>query len=94
MARTALEIVKDALRIRHKVLDAEIERLIATARADIIRVGVDAILAQSDDDLVIQAIVTYCLLNMSSDPELMDKYKRAYEIQIDGLRRMSGNEGE
>ncbi|MDY6307444.1 MAG: hypothetical protein SPL71_05230 [Oribacterium sp.] len=94
MARTALEIVKDALRIRHKALDAEIERLISTARADIIRVGVDAILAQSDDDLVIQAIVTYCLLNMSSDPELMDKYKRAYEIQIDGLRRMSGNEGE
>lgn len=93
MARTALEIVKDALRIRHKALDAEIERLIDTARADIIRVGVDAILAQSDDDLVIQAIVTYCLLNMSSDPELMDKYKRAYEIQIEGLRRMSGNEG-
>lgn len=93
MARTALEIVKDALRIRHKALDAEIERLISTARADIIRVGVDAILAQSDDDLVIQAIVTYCLLNMSSDPELMDKYKRAYEIQIEGLRRMSGNEG-
>lgn len=93
MARTALEIIKDALRIRHKALDDEIERLIGTARADIIRVGVDASLAQSDDDLVIQAIVTYCLLNMSSDPELMDKYKRAYEIQIDGLRRMSGNEG-
>lgn len=93
MAKTALEIVKDALRIRHKALDDEIERLIGTARADIIRVGVDAILAQSDDDLVIQAIVTYCLLNMSSDPELMDKYKRAYEIQIEGLRRMSGNDG-
>lgn len=93
MAKTALEIVKDALRIRHKALDDEIERLISTARADIIRVGVDAILAQSDDDLVIQAIVTYCLLNMSSDPEQMDKYKRAYEIQIEGLRRMSGNEG-
>ena len=93
MGRTALEIVKDALRIRHKALDDEIERLIGTARADIIRVGVDASLAQSDDDLVIQAIVTYCLLNMSSDPELMDKYKRAYEIQIEGLRRMSGNEG-
>ena len=93
MERTALEIVKDALRIRHKALDDEIERLISTARADIIRVGVDAILAQSDDDLVIQAIVTYCLLNMSSDPELMDKYKRAYDIQIEGLRRMSGNEG-
>lgn len=93
MARTALEIVKDALRIRHKALDDEIERLIGTARADIIRVGVDASLAQSDDDLVIQAIVTYCLLNMSSDPELMDKYNRAYEIQIEGLRRMSENEG-
>lgn len=93
MARTALEIVKDALRIRHKALDDEIERLISTARADIIRVGVDAILAQSDDDLVIQAIVTFCLLNMTSDSELMDKYKRAYEIQIEGLRRMSGNEG-
>lgn len=93
MARTALEIIKDALRIRHKALDDEIERLIGTARADIIRVGVDASLAQSDDDLVLQAIVTYCLLNMSSDPELMDKYKRAYEIQIEGLRRMSGNEG-
>lgn len=92
MARTALEIVKDALRIRHKALDDEIERLIGTARADIIRVGVDAILAQSDDDLVIQAIVTFCLLNMTSDSELMDKYKRAYEIQIEGLRRMSGNE--
>lgn len=94
MARTAVDIVKDALRIRHTALDEEIERLVKAARADIIRVGVDASLAESDDDLVMQAIVTYCSLYLTADTALMDKYTRAYEIQIEGLRRMSGNEGE
>ena len=92
MARTAVEIVKDALRIRHTALDEEIERLVKAARADIIRVGVDASLAESDDDLVMQAIVTYCSLYLTADTSLMDKYIRAYEIQIEGFRRMSGNE--
>lgn len=89
-----MDIVKDALRIRHTALDEEIERLVKAARADIIRVGVDASLAESDDDLVMQAIVTYCSLYLTADTALMDKYTRAYEIQIEGLRRMSGNEGE
>lgn len=82
-----LDTVKTALRIKHTELDTEITRLITAAQADMIRVGVAAEVVQTGGSLVTQAVVTYCLMNMTEETALIDKYARAYEIQVDGIRR-------
>ena len=82
-----LDTIKTALRINHDQLDTEISRLIAAAQADMIRVGVASEVVENGGSLVTQAVVTYCLMNMTEEDDLIDKYARAYEIQIDGIRR-------
>lgn len=82
-----LNDVKTALRISHNELDTEITRLITAAQADMIRVGVASEVVETGGSLVTQAIVTYCLLNMTEETSLIDKYERAYSIQIDGIRK-------
>ena len=82
-----LNTVKTALRINHSELDTEITRLISAAQADMIRAGVAPEIVQTGGQLVTQAIVTYCLMNMTEESVLIDKYARAYEIQVDGIRR-------
>ena len=82
-----LDTIKTALRISHSELDSEITRLISAASADMIRVGVAPEIVQTGGQLVTQATVTYCLMNMTEESVLIDKYARAYEIQIDGIRR-------
>ena len=80
--------IKTALRIKHDKLDDEIERLEETARREMVRVGVSSEKAMDDTNyLVNQAVVTYCLMNMTEDEGLIDKYTRAWESQIDGIRR-------
>lgn len=82
-----LDTVKTALRINHTELDTEISRLIEAAKADMIRVGVASEVVQTGGSLVTEAVVTYCLMMMTEETALIDKYARAYEIQIDGIRR-------
>lgn len=84
-----LDDVKTALRINHEELDTEIARLIDAAKADMIRVGIAIEVVETGGSLVTQAIVTYCLMVMTEEVSLIDKYVRAYEIQIDGIRRAS-----
>lgn len=80
--------IKTALRIKHNKLDDEIVRLEETARREMVRVGVDISKAMDDQNsLVNQAVVTYCLMNLTEDEGLIDKYLRAWESQIDGIRR-------
>lgn len=82
------ETIKTALRIKHNKLDSEIERLENTARREMVRVGVDITKAMDETNyLVNQAVVTYCLMNLTEDEGLIDKYYRAWETQIDGIRR-------
>lgn len=82
-----LDNVKTALRISHDKLDAEITRLVETAKADMIRVGVPAGVVTSSGALVNQAIITYCLANMTEEEKLIEGYTRAYELQVDGIRK-------
>ena len=84
-----LDTVKTALRIRHQELDGEITRLIGAAQASMVRAGVAPIIVQTGGQLVTQAIVTYCLMNMTEEKGLIDKYAEAYDIQVDGIRRAS-----
>lgn len=82
------DTVKTALRIKHDKLDDEIKRLETTARREMLRVGVDIRRVWDDsDDLINQAVITYCLMNLTEDVGLIDKYTRAWETQIDGIRR-------
>ena len=67
-------------------LDGEIDRYISTARAEMIRVGVDSAAAAGTGELVTEAIVTYCCMKMGA-PDRYDQYKAAWEYQINNLRR-------
>lgn len=83
---------KTVLRISHTKLDDEILRLIQTARRDLIRVGVKPAVANSESDLLVdQAIVTYCLMNLTESERKAELYQKSYESQIDGLRKHRGN---
>ena len=84
-----LDTVKKALRISHTKLDDELNRLIAVARAELKRVGVADSVAEGSDDLVIQSIVTFCLIHSTEDVQLIDKYQKAWSIQADGIRKCS-----
>ena len=83
---------KTVLRISHTQLDNEILRLIQTARRELIRVGVKPAKANATDDLLIdQAIVTYCLMNLAESERKAELYRKSYESQIDGIRKHRDN---
>lgn len=82
-----IDDVKTARRISHTKLDSDIKRLIETARAELVRVGVDKDKTEGEDDsLINQAIITFCLKEMSSG-DTRDKYEESWNIQCDGLRK-------
>ena len=85
-----IEQIKTAKRIRHSGLDSEIDRLVKTARANIKRAGVREDKANSDDDLIIEAVVTFVLAKLADTPEMSDKYEESYRIQLDDLRKSEG----
>lgn len=92
-----VKIIKTAARIKHDKLDDELLRLSDTATKELIRVGISEKAATSNDPLIMQAKVTYCLMNLTEDHQLIDGYKLSFESQIDGIRKSSeykkGGEG-
>lgn len=82
-----LDTVKIAQRIRHDKLDDELTRQIAAARLELSRVGVSETRANSDDGLIIEAIVTYCLWKNAENSDYIEKYRAAFALQADGLRK-------
>lgn len=90
MSESVIEQIKTAKRIRHSSLDSEIRRLVKTARANMKRAGVCEEKANSDDDLIIEAIVAFALAKLAETPEMQDKYEESYRIQIDELRKSEG----
>lgn len=87
-----LDSVKTALRINHNKLDAEITRQITAAEADMERVGIAAAIVQAGGPLIEQAIITYCQMLNTEEAGLIDLYARAYELQIDGIRKANQTE--
>ncbi len=67
-------------------LQPTIERNIGTARAELVRSGVPAALAESDNLLVEDAIITFCLYKMD-DEKMQEKNQQAFEYQQDCLRK-------
>ena len=85
-----LETVKEAKRIRHDKLDHEIVRLASVAQSELARAGVDETkAANTDDSLIKQAVVTFCLKELS-DGTIRDQYERSWIIQLDQLRKSEG----
>lgn len=74
-----IDSVKLAMRITATEYDAEISRLIDAAVADLGIVDVEAT-SETDDALLIQAIITFCRLNFGT-PEDYEKLKASYDEQ-------------
>lgn len=83
------EAVKTALRLGEtagNTLSGEVERNIEVARAEMVRAGVPASVAESEHKLIENAIVTYCLMTLGNK-ELYERYKESWEYQVDNLRK-------
>jgi DNA polymerase III delta prime subunit len=87
---SVIEIAKTGLRIGHSGLDAEINRQEGVFRKDLKRMGIKPEKAESDDDLIVEAVVTGILSKMADTQEKRDKYAEAYRIQADELRKSRG----
>ena len=83
-----LEAVKLAMRITTTAYDAELERLIDAACADLGIVGVTAT-SSTTDPLLKMAIITYCRLNFGT-PDDYDRMKASYDEQKAQLLMASG----
>lgn len=84
---TILNDVKLALRISHNLLDNEIEDVIASARQELIRAGVDASVANADTELVVMAIKTYAMEYYTRDVKEADRFSISFKYQCDNLRK-------
>ena len=81
-----LDDVKMACRVSTNALDAEYTRLITAATLDL---GVAGVETGSVDELVKEAIITYCKMR-SGLPEDYDKLKAAYDEMKAQLSNATG----
>jgi len=89
-----LEKVKLALQITTTEFDSDILENIAAARAEMIRSGVSAVKANSEDDpLITRAIKTYCQKEYSDD-DLSERFEESWKYQLDNLRKSKGYKEE
>lgn len=90
MSETITDKVKTALRISHTKLDSEIADNIATARAEMVRLGITESKAEDDTDpLIVTAIKTYVLSVMASSDENRKGYDESWKYQLDCLSKTS-----
>lgn len=85
--------VADALRLTEKASEKllpTIQRNIITARAELIRSGVSDILAQSDNPLIEDAVITFCLYKMEDEAN-QERNLEAFRYQQDNIRKSGIN---
>lgn len=82
-----LQRVKTAKRIGHSKLDEEINDLIEACKLDLDRLGIKKSLIENPDAQIRQAIVLYCLSNLSDDINFNKAYGESYQYQVDSLRK-------
>ncbi len=82
--------IKLYLRISHNLLDDEIEKVIASARQEMIRAGVSTAVANGEDtdsvEIVETAIKTYAKMYYA-DTKDGEKYAESFEYQLDNIRK-------
>lgn len=79
--------VKLALRITHSYLDKDIEDTIKMARAEMIRSGVSEEVANSSNEIVENAIKTFCLYTYCNDSKFTEGYFNSWIFQLENLRK-------
>lgn len=85
--------VANALRLTEKASEkllSMIKRNILTARAELVRSGISDVLANSDNPLVEDAIITFCLYKMDDEAN-QEKNWEAFRYQQDNLRKSGIN---
>lgn len=90
-----LDEVKTRLRISaaNTAYDSDITALIAEARADMIRVGVDPGIAASENAIVKRAITAYCRGRFDIDGrDLTAAWRDVYQSDLRELALMNGGE--
>lgn len=84
-----LLLVKTALRITTTQFDDELEHLIDSALLDLGFGGMKSMELADADEVVKQAIITYCKMNFGL-PEDYDRLKRSYDEQKAQLGTATG----
>lgn len=84
-----LSKVKTALRIGHTSLDTDILDTIDTAKAEMVRAGINPAKITESDYLITDAIKTYCKYIYWSDSKTQEGYFTAWQYQLDCLRKSS-----
>lgn len=82
-----IDDVKMALRITTNAYNDELERLVNAAKRDLGVAGV--VVPETIDDLVLQAVVTYCKMSFGL-PEDYDRLKKSYDEQKAQLSNATG----
>ena len=86
-----LDDIKLALRIKHNLLDTEIQSEITSARQEMIRAGVDSAVANGlttgTVELVEEAIKAYVLGNHERDVRMAERFEISFRYQLDNLRK-------
>lgn len=85
---TLLQEAKTAMRLTKTEYDSEISRLISAACLDLGIVGITAE-STTTDELIRQAIITYCRVNFGS-PSDYDRLKKAYDEQKAQMQSATG----
>lgn len=85
---TLLQEAKTAMRLTKTEYDSEISRLISAACLDLGIVGITAE-STTADDLIRQAIITYCRVNFGS-PSDYDRLKKSYDEQKAQMQSCTG----
>ena len=85
---TILSETKNAMRLTKTEYDSEISRLIDAACADLCIAGITAT-SETEDPILIMAIITYCRLNFGS-PSDYDRLKASYDEQKAQLQTATG----
>lgn len=83
-----LDDVKTALRISHTSLDTLLTTQISMARAEMVRNGMDASVANSESNLlVLDAIIAFCQMRNADTVSEMEAYEKSWKYQLDCLRK-------
>lgn len=79
--------VKLALRITHTYLDSDITDTIKVARQEMVRSGISEEIANSELEIIENAIKTFCLYVYANDSKMTEGYFHSWEYQLDNIRK-------
>lgn len=89
MSASLRDRIKLNLGISHEKLDDEIDARIGAGRRELIRIGVTDAMANSNDELVLDALIDFVCMRLASDDKERDLWERAWDITSVSLMNSS-----